>query len=175
MCLHRRDPCYHHCWHQQSSAAARLPHIQLHWNTLWRHTCEKEKKTDKNTFHSVIFCEIMKHYTCIIIHTGAMFGAALHFFILWYESFTQVQINMARVPTKRHGWCYSKGASRIVHYTFLEKLSILNSKVPVKYCTHLMALSSTLSLELGVSSGIRERWEIWVEAQPNWKMTTNGA
>lgn len=39
---------------------------------------------------------------------------------------------------------------------------------------HLKAVSSTFSWSLVTSSGIRERWEICVAAQPNWKMTMKG-
>lgn len=39
---------------------------------------------------------------------------------------------------------------------------------------HLKAVSSTFSWSLVTSSGMRDRWEICVAAQPNWKMTMKG-
>jgi hypothetical protein len=41
--------------------------------------------------------------------------------------------------------------------------------------TNLIPLSSTLSPSSPVRSGIRDRWLICVEAQPNWKIMTKGA
>lgn len=39
---------------------------------------------------------------------------------------------------------------------------------------HLKAVSSTFSWSPVTSSGMRDRWEICVAAQPNWKMMMNG-
>lgn len=39
---------------------------------------------------------------------------------------------------------------------------------------HLKAVSSTFSCSLVASSGMRDRWEICVAAQPNWKMMMKG-
>lgn len=44
----------------------------------------------------------------------------------------------------------------------------------VFYLSYLYAVSSTLACSQVTSSGIRDKWDICVAAQPNWKMMING-